>query len=198
MAPAWPCNSHTITRMDGLLLGAACALVVRKFRIPGATAAELFWSAILLVASYVVGFQLAGSAAHRQLFKQSVGYTILALGFAALVLYSVLTDGESTWQQAGLCSKPLTLLGKYSYGIYVLHFPIFYFLNRLSHYLPQAVEQSLWFGWVFMAIKFAVSFGVASLSYNFFEKRFLAMKSRFAPIYRQTPAPISSAVLQAG
>ncbi len=177
----------TITRMDGLLLGAACAVLVRRFRIPRQTAAPLFWLAVLLVASYVAGFQLSGFA-ERQVFKQSVGYTILAIGFAALVLYAVLTDGQPGWQQARLCSKPLRLLGKYSYGIYVLHVPIFYFLNQLSHHFPNAVQHSLWFGYFFIAFKFATAFGVASLSYNFYEKRFLAMKERFAPVYRQAPA----------
>jgi peptidoglycan/LPS O-acetylase OafA/YrhL len=177
----------TITRMDGLLLGAACAVLVRQFRIPRQTITPLFWLAVLLVASYAAGFQLSGFA-ERQVFKQSVGYTILAIGFAALVLYSVLTDGQPSWQQARLGSKPLMLLGKYSYGIYVLHVPIFYFLNQLSRHFPNAVQQSLWFGYFFIAFKFATAFGVASLSYNFYEKRFLAMKDRFAPMYRQAPA----------
>jgi peptidoglycan/LPS O-acetylase OafA/YrhL len=187
----------TITRMDGLLLGSACAVIIRQFRIPRSTTTALFWSAVLLVSSYVLGFHLVG-AAHRQLFKQSVGYTILAIGFAAFVLYSALTDGEPTWQQSGLCSRTLVLFGKYSYGIYVLHFPIFYFLNRLSHQFPQALHQAHWFAYLFMATKIAVSFSIASLSYNYFEKRFLAMKDRFAPVYRESPIASTPALLQVG
>jgi peptidoglycan/LPS O-acetylase OafA/YrhL len=176
----------TVTRMDGLLLGAACALVVRQFRISLAAAARLFWLAVLPVAGYVAGFQLLGFA-QRQVFKQSVGYTILAVGFAVLVLYSVLTDGRPSWQQAGLCSNPLRLLGKYSYGIYVLHVPIFYFLNQLARHLPSSVRQAVWLDYLLAIVKFVTAFGVASLSYDFFEKRFLAMKDRFAPAYRVTP-----------
>lgn len=176
----------TITRMDGLLLGAACALIVRQFRIPRWSASALFWLAVLLVASYVAGFRLWGFA-HQQAFKQSVGYAILATGFAALVLYAAVTDGKAIWQQTGLRWRPLVLFGKYSYGIYVLHFPTFYFLDRLAHRLPPGFPQSLCFTYCFMAFKFAVAFGVASLSYNLYEKRFLALKDRFAPIYREAP-----------
>ena len=181
----------TITRMDGLLLGAACALIVRWFQIPRRLAVALFWCSILLVSGYMVGFRLSG--AYRQVFKQSTGYAILAIGFAALVLYAVLTDGERTWQQHSLCSRPLVLLGKYSYGIYVLHVPIFYFLNRLARHLPQAMHESLWFDCVLVAVKFALAFGAASLSYNLYEKRFLALKDRFAPIYREAPVATASA-----
>ena len=186
----------TITRMDGLLLGAACALVVRQFRIPRRLTAALFWGSILLVSGYVVGFRLSG--AYRQAFKQSTGYAILAVGFAALVLYAVLTDGEPIWQQNSLGSRPLVLLGKYSYGIYVLHVPVFYFVNRLADHLPPAMHESLWFDYVVIAVKFVLAFGVASLSYNLYEKRFLALKDRFAPVYREASAPRPSAAAYAG
>jgi peptidoglycan/LPS O-acetylase OafA/YrhL len=186
----------TITRMDGLLLGAACALIVRQFEIPQRATASLLWCAVLLMLGYVVGFHLSG--VHRQAFKQSLGYTILALGFGGLVLYSVLTDGRPCWQQAALCCKPLVLFGKYSYGTYVLHVPIFYFVNRLAHHLPQGMNQSPWFDYVLALAKFALAFGVASLSYNLYEKRFLALKDRFAPVYGKAPAATASAAALAG
>ncbi len=43
----------------------------------------------------------------------------------------------------------------------------------------------------------ATAFAIAALSYNFYEKRFLALKNRFAPAYREIPA-VGVAVAQAG
>jgi peptidoglycan/LPS O-acetylase OafA/YrhL len=60
------------------------------------------------------------------------------------------------------------------------------------------LHQAHWFAYLFMATKIAVSFSIASLSCNFFEKRFLAMKDRFAPVYREAPIASAPALLQVG
>jgi peptidoglycan/LPS O-acetylase OafA/YrhL len=188
-------TTATISRMDGLLLGAAAALLMRRFWRTRWSIKPLPSIAALFLSAFVVGyFRLHHT--QRLLFDESVGYAMLAVGFAAFVLYSAGTDGEPSWQQAGLCWRPLVLFGKYSYGIYVFHYPLFYFLDELSGRLPPAFHQSLWFGYFFMAFKFAVAFGVASLSYNFFEKRFLALKDRFAPVYPEETAAARAESLQ--
>jgi peptidoglycan/LPS O-acetylase OafA/YrhL len=172
-----------VIRIDGLLLGAACALVVRQFRVPQTGIAALPWIAALFLSAVVAGIGLLGYE-QREMFTESVGLAMLAISFAAIVLYVVLTDADSSWQQAAMRWKPLVLLGKYSYGIYVFHVPVFYFLDRLSLHLPNALNRSIWFSYALIALKFATAFGIASFSYNFFEKRFLALKDRFEPVYR--------------
>ena len=173
----------TITRMDGLLFGAACALAVREFRLPQWAARVLPWIAAFWFAAFVAGYQLVGHRL-RDSFIQSVGFAILAAGFAAILLTAVLTDSDRTWLQTGLRWKPLTRFGKYAYGTYVFHVPIFYFVDRLSYHLPVAIQGALWFGYLSVLLKFAISFWAASFSYNFFEKKFLLLKSRFKPEYK--------------
>jgi peptidoglycan/LPS O-acetylase OafA/YrhL len=51
--------------------------------------------------------------------------------------------------------------------------------------LPKALRHSLAFSYSFIALKFAVAFVIAALSYNFFEKKFLALKDRFAPVCQE-------------
>ena len=174
----------TVFRVDGLLLGAACAVLVRQFRLQQRAVGALPWIALLFLATFVGGYHRL-SHSGRHLFTNSIGFALLAISFAAFVLYAALAEGEPGWRQSWLHWKPLVLFGKYSYGIYVFHYPIFYFAERFSHRLPYAIHQSAWFAYVLIALESATTFAVAALSYNFFEKRFLALKDRFAPVYRQ-------------
>ncbi len=174
----------TVFRVDGLLLGAACAVLVRQFRLQQRAVGALPWIALLFLATFVGGYHRL-SHSGRHLFTNSIGFALLAISFAAFVLYAALAEGEPGWRQSWLHWKPLVLFGKYSYGIYVFHYPIFYFAERFSHRLPYAIHQSVWFAWILIALESATTFAVAALSYNFFEKRFLALKDRFAPVYRQ-------------
>jgi peptidoglycan/LPS O-acetylase OafA/YrhL len=91
----------------------------------------------------------------------------------------------------------MVFLGTYSYGLYVYHHFISYYLvtNRTD------LELAGWLGSHFAAVALqaalgmSASLGVAYLSYELFEKRFLRMKRLFAT--RKDPAapasiPVSS------
>jgi len=84
--------------------------------------------------------------------------------------------------QRALRNGVLTDFGKYSYGIYVYHVPVlllcdFLIFRRLSH----AWIHNFWFGVLCFAVLFAASFFVAKLSYEHFERHFLALKRYFEP-----------------
>jgi len=183
-------------RIDSLLLGAAAAVIVRQFQISRSIIRSLPGIAALFFSTFLAGLTLLGYR-QREVFTQSVGYAMLAVSFAALVLYAAISDGQPSWQQAAMRWKPLVLFGKYSYGIYVFHVPVFYLMDQSARHLPPVLRHSLAFSYSFIALKFAVAFVIAALSYNFFEKRFLALKDRFAPVYRETPAA-AIAVAQVG
>jgi peptidoglycan/LPS O-acetylase OafA/YrhL len=175
-------STLTVTRMDGLLLGAACAVVVREFHLPRRVARVLPWIAAFLLATFVAGYQAVGPRL-RESFVESVGLLLLVTAFSAILLAAVLTDSQRVWVQSWLRWKPLTRFGKYSYGIYIFHVPIFYSADRLLERLSVIPQESYWFGYSFLLVKVAISFCVASFSYNFFEKRFLLLKARFEPQY---------------
>jgi peptidoglycan/LPS O-acetylase OafA/YrhL len=114
------------------------------------------------------------------LFISTFGYSFLALGFSALIVYSAATDGIPNLLQRLLRSRVLTVSGKYSYGIYVYHVPISGVFDYLLYErLFKSFASSFWFGALYVAFLLATSFLVAKISYEYFERYFLGLKRYF-------------------
>jgi peptidoglycan/LPS O-acetylase OafA/YrhL len=206
----------TISRLDALFIGALCAclfrdrermLKIRKW-LPGI--------AIMGVGSYLLAFSavllfpqraavlLFGPApvVHRledvtMLLAECGGYTLLALGFGALVLLAAHTEAESTWMQKLLKSRLLAPIGTYSYGIYVFHVPI---IGAASIFLYPRIFRSVGaqgdalLECAYIVVIAAVTFIISALSYEFFEKKILRFKCYFEPQH----APVSYDPLPGG
>lgn len=120
-------------------------------------------------------------------FIESIGFTLLAVGFSALILHTALTDGEATLTQRVLRNKVLSKFGKYSYGIYVYHVPLLGASLALTKERFGSVKGQLWFGALSVALLFAGSFLIAVISYEGFERRFLNLKRYFEPKKVEVP-----------
>jgi peptidoglycan/LPS O-acetylase OafA/YrhL len=158
----------TPCRMDALALGALAAAMVR---MPATVFDKLapIWLRIGGAAIVVIGL-LAGKLDRTGGPMQLYGYTVIALGFA-LVLVGAL-DGSRI-----LASKPLRRVGMYSYAMYVFHVPLHLFVG-----LPiVGADPSLPIALVYIVAMTAVTFGAAAVSYHFYERRFLLLKTRLAP-----------------
>ena len=100
------------------------------------------------------------------------GYTVLNLAAAALVAAAVGAH-RGGGIVSGLGWGPLAGLGKISYGVYVLHWPLLVLFNASVRYRPMTVRGALMCaGWS------ALVCGVAWLSWRFYESPLLALKSR--------------------
>jgi peptidoglycan/LPS O-acetylase OafA/YrhL len=74
---------------------------------------------------------------------------------------------------AGLGWGPLAGLGKISYGVYVLHWPLLVLFNASIRYRPMTVRGALMCGaWMVLVA------AVAWVSWRFYESRLLALKDR--------------------
>ncbi len=157
------------TRMDSLMVGASLAYLVKA--LPGGRFPESVskWLGRLLapVALLTVG-TIPRIVTWYSPWMGWIGYVIVA-GLAAIVL-SDLIAGRHSLLACVLEMRPIVYVGKISYGIYLLHLPIYYIVEKLIPDAPLVVRL----GW-----KVSVSLAVASASYFWIERRFLRLKTRF-------------------
>ena len=112
------------------------------------------------------------------------GYSAFALTSAFLVFRLRIISGSRDALAIMMRWAPLRSFGKYSYGLYVLHFvlkPIFQHYFSVS-LLTDRVFHHYWPArFAFMALSIAASLAVAWLSWHLYEKQFLKLKRFFQP-----------------
>ena len=188
----------TPCRLDALCVGALLAAVARR-----AGGAELLIQRSGRAALALLGASVAlsGWCAATQIglpLLNPIRGTVWALFFGALTLISLQAARRSLVARA-FNSSWLRTFGKYSYGLYVYHGVLSHHMHELhaedrlaallgSHSLGIAAQAMIGVG---------ISLLVSVLSYELFEKRFLALKRFFeggpAAIRAATPPPQSSA-----
>lgn len=191
----------TICRMDSLATGAAVAALVR---LPGVHA-RLRIEFPRLAAATLTLAAAGGAATHfysRSSFAgQTLGYSLLSLVFAVLLLAGYLRDtrpamdmhpnpGRATVAAGNwwpLRHPALRFLGKYSYGIYVFHrlYIVFYGAPLLRALYGDEVPLSLGRQIVYFLAVSTISVVTAIASYHLLERPFLRLKRLFVPA---TPA----------
>jgi peptidoglycan/LPS O-acetylase OafA/YrhL len=176
---------NTVTRVDTLMVGALCAIVMRDDKL---LAHVRRWlptvAAIGACCVVVIILGVRGISAQRY-YTQTLGFTALALAFGPLVMWAYLFSGGRNWYDRFFSMRPLTNLGKYSYGIYVYHYPVIVIAKILfggNSWFGHDVLRGLLFS--FGAVVVAVC--VAVISYELFEKRFLRLKRYFEPSQKRS------------
>lgn len=174
----------TVTRMDSLLLGGLAAIMYVDQRICRFRR-WLGWAALLAILVFSAGvLRYGNNVESAAFFFERSGFTILAIGFSALILYLALTDQSQTFIQTAFRLTPLRNLGKYSYGVYVYHVPTLFFYAAFIHaLLPRRLLESQWVAFFNIVALMIINYKFAKLSYNAYESRFLRLKKRFAPRY---------------
>lgn len=165
-------------RIDALLIGASVALLrsemsPEKFRALGHIALPSMF--VLIVASFrFFDWRLSGT------FAPSVGLTLLPLFFSALLIYVVCSSDVSFFTRA-FSSPILSFFGKYSYGLYIYHFPVLKMLGSIgiASYFISATHSRLGGIMVSNFIAFITAILVAMLSWHAWEKHFLKLKVYF-------------------
>ena len=171
-------------RLDALMTGAALAVIIRA---PSGLARLGAWAPWALRAG---AFGLGALAAWRgglELHDPVIAvaiYPIVALIFGALLAKAVAAPPAHRLARM-LSGVSLRKWGKYSYAIYLVHYPVLGALEWKTSFYHQGVS---WLGGsripavlVLAVVVAALSYVFAWLSYHFYEKRFLALKRYFAP-----------------
>lgn len=175
--------SFSVCRMDALALGAAAAAALRMPGLSGTLRRRqgLLLGGALALAALAVGVTHGLPRAEQS--TQTAGYSLLALAFALLILHAAQADLSASGGSATaalLRWAPLRTLGRYSYGIYVIHKPLHDLLGKplvAAWGVPLAGSAPLAMGYVLACA--LVSLMLAMLSYHGIEKRFLALKRYF-------------------
>lgn len=168
---------------EALLAGSLLAIVTRRYgRVPKS----------LLAAFALAGFGvlLAIAIVQRVEFVDTeAGPYMYTIGYTGINLLSVALIGSTRYAVPFLIpilrSSVLRTFGKYSYGVYVYHFPLVVLTDR---YVQPWIGPSFQGFSPVRAIAviaglIAATMGVAWLSFRFVESPFLALKDRFSPVY---------------
>jgi peptidoglycan/LPS O-acetylase OafA/YrhL len=185
----WTTYVLTPFRLDGLALGAFLAVAARQ---PGGR--ERLARALPLVVTVVGGLLAVTFVWSRLLSREGLQLVLpvraaLILMLLACLLVWALIAPERSATSRFFCSRSMVFLGTYSYGLYVYHHFISYYLtsNRTD------LELALWLGSHPAAVALQATLGataslaLAYLSYELFEKRFLRLKRLFETA--KEPAP---------
>jgi len=185
------------TRMDTLAAGAFLALLIRGER--GASVLGR-WPLVVFLACVVpllVHFARAGVVGYYLPMERTVGYTLFAGACASLIALT-LQASPRAWLRRAFSGRTLGFFGKYSYGLYVVHVPIVFFMGDFgfrAESLPRLGQSTLPGILAFVAVATTLSIACALASYQLWEARFLRLK-KYLP-YRDAPSRETAGLLQA-
>ena len=173
-APTLLIHEFTLSRLDAIALGTLAALWLRS-----PTCTLVRWR---IRAYQFLGFGLTGVIIARLLMHRNssiVGYTFLGLAFTGFLGLSLAYDARTSLFGRALSTDSLRYIGKISYGIYLLHYPIFLlwarFLSSQSFYGSEPVVRNL----LASASQIVLAIVAASISWHYFEKPILRLKKKF-------------------
>jgi len=165
---------NTFTRLDPLLLGAACSLFVRSPQWRAFWAKHTGWMVWAPVFAFGALTVIDRHWASRTSFVHQESQLLVGLPYSAFILALALTLNTHSVPQRLLSWGPLVRLGRYSYGAYVFHIPVYAsFKLAAAQYgvrLPGALN---------LVLAVAITIAASAVSFELFERRFLALKSYF-------------------
>jgi peptidoglycan/LPS O-acetylase OafA/YrhL len=168
-------------RMDSLAIGALIALALRDPRSALALRRWLPPLAVGAAAAITVLSIWEGRLAALDGPSYTVGYTLIAIVFGALLLKSLSARPGSAFGRL-VAAPPLRSAGKYSYAMYLVHLPIAWLLFQRT---DLAVSVPTLFGshvpgeLAFAAAAAVPTFALAWLSWRLLEGPLLRLKTLF-------------------
>jgi peptidoglycan/LPS O-acetylase OafA/YrhL len=155
---------HGVLRTDAMMLGSAIGVlfVTDRERLASMVAgSRVIWSAIAGLIAYIAYAEIGG-----RLGRASFSKDILFVGsISVAVLLARIVTRPGALSRA-LSSRPVVGVGKLSYSLYLVHYPVFRTLARVG---PEH-------GWSAAAIGWTASFGLALVSYALIERPALRFK----------------------
>ncbi len=177
----WTTYVLTPFRLDGLALGAFLAVMMRQTGGPERLVRALPRVVVVAGGLLLISFIWTRLVSRHGLeLVLPVRAALIQILLACLLVWALVAPQWSATSRF-FGNRSLMFLGTYSYGLYVYHHFISYYLttNRTELQLAQ------WLGSHGAAVALQATLGAAAslalayLSYEFFEKRFLRLKRHF-------------------
>jgi peptidoglycan/LPS O-acetylase OafA/YrhL len=157
---------HTLFHLDGLAAGSLLAVMVRLW-----PAARQSWRRAGIAAA--AGGALACWWANA--WAPAYLNTALGVAFGGVLLLAALAPAA-----AGLSLRPLRYLGKISYGLYLVHMPIFALLGGLDEHMDR-IHAGAAGDALIVVVRWTAALLIASLFWYGFERPILRLKRYFRP-----------------
>jgi peptidoglycan/LPS O-acetylase OafA/YrhL len=164
-----------LCRMDTIATGAAIAILVR-----GPLRENLQrWAPFIAISAAIAIIAICivrRSVDHDDLVVATIGFSIIAVMYGALL---VLALREGTWLAGLLSLSILRMFGKYSYGLYLYHFPLTVVLGPLKQHFVTWMHSYVIGATVHLGFNLVVNFLIAVASFHLIESPIMRLKERF-------------------
>lgn len=167
--PQWPSSFIAVTRFQCMLIGAIGAVLYYNRNklfihlVDNKLSQSICWSIIFLVAI-------------------NKWHTISLLDneiISIVTVFLIVGQIQKSNRIVNLNVSPFDFLGKISYGIYVIHPLVIFYLTRIIHFTK---DESIYNYFIVYFLVFLFTFLFAYLSYHLFESRFLRLKNKYMVI----------------
>lgn len=166
----------TVTRFEGLALGAAIALVFESAPIWSDRIKKYAGMSIFISFGLFLAIALSTpDPRENSVLLQTIGYSLLALGTGSLIVL-VTTLPLQHWLRVIFRMPVMTFFGKYSYAMYLLHSP---FITLLIGYMLKTHRRSGQMWLLYIVLSFAGTVALSLLSWHLLEKHMLKLKHYF-------------------
>jgi peptidoglycan/LPS O-acetylase OafA/YrhL len=173
-APLKFIHEFTLCRLDSIALGSLAAIWLRS---PGCT--ERLWRrrSIQFMTAGVIGVIAARLLFHQQ--STVISYTFMAMGFTGLLGIALVSDHHAMVLGHFLNARWLRYTGKISYGLYLIHMPIFLFFTAIARRHAVFSNSAALNNIANATVEILAVFIVAAASWRFLETPILRLKSYF-------------------
>ena len=181
-ADARPFSTYVLTpsRVDALAVGALIALCVRDAH-DRALLVRWLWPVAAASGAVIIAIAaVQGVLDPYDRWMQCAGFSALALLFGSLIAAEV--TAPLPMLHAVVAMPALRAVGRYSYAMYVFHWPVATWLaseTGLADWPPTMLGSHLPGKLLFGGVAAAATFAASWLTWHLYESQFLKLKDRF-------------------
>ncbi len=175
----------TVTRLDGLAMGALAALCFRNEKWLAQAASMLkYIIPIPFVGLIAIAWVSRGFPPLEGPFVMTFAYLLLAVMFAGILISAILRSGSRL--ERIFCTSWLRSCGKYSYAMYVWHVPMMLLVQHQNRYflMKRLIDAVPGFPRIlvvilYMFVSSVLTYIVARISWWAIESHFINLKRYF-------------------